>query len=505
MKHGTMKRGNMKPCITFLLCLLAGAACQAQSDPWYLVRGNISTDDSWGLDTDSDGHVYWTTVHKNPPPNGFYDVYLYRIAPDGRQLWRSDPYGGAFNDVAFPVRVAGGYVYAAGRTDYNIWQTDTDPLVLCFDRSTGARVWDYVYTRTPDFGYEEIDGLSIQPDGIFFTAWTKGEAANDMNIMVQQLSHAGQFVRCAVWDYKDLKKHDGANGHMVMDAGHMYVAAHVGKTSVLSGDGNAALVCFRRSDLSFEWVSEWGGTSWDHGLGLTMSSDSMLYMVGHTGSYGGLQQFFIAKFSRSGNLVWSRLWGGSGAELSRAVVTDGDSVIYAAGTTTSNASNDQNIFVLKYDSSGTLLDSLVWGGDRKEVCRDLAFHDGYLYIAGMTESFHQTPGDTASDALLLKVHGRGMRAPDPALSVERVASGEPSFRCYPNPAGETVRIELESAGTPRAWELRIADMAGRTVTTASSVRSSEEIDIRSLPAGVYVARVGSGTGWSFRKLIVMKP
>ena len=483
----------------FTVLLFQYNSVLCQNATWYVVRGNISTDDSWGIDVDTNGDIYWTTVHKNPPPYGFYDIYLYKFSDSGNQIWISSPFGAQFNDVCFPVKVSGNYVYTAGRTDLNIWQTDTDPLVLCYDKVSGNIVWGNVYAPSPNYGYEEIDGLSIQPDGIYFTAWSRGQGANDMNILIQKLSLTGQLIWSNTYDFNGLNKHDGANGHLVIDDNYIYVAAHVNKASLLSNDGDAALICFSRADGSYQWHSIWGGNSWDHGLGLTMSSDSILYMVGHTGSYGSVQQFFINKYQRDGQLLWSRLWGGPGAELARAVVCDGDSIIYAAGTTTSYGNGDNEIFVLKYNSNGVLLDSLFWGGHKKEQTRDMAINNGYLYITGYTESFHYTQGDTASDALLLKINGRTMQAPDTIAiaNIVMLDNKEQKLFIYPNPISDIIYIENISTNKKKKYQIfnSIGQLAKEGFVYSNQIGTTD------LTNGFYFIRVTTDKEYYFGKFV----
>ncbi len=484
----------------FILMIFFNSHClYSQTDLWYLTRGNMSSDDSWGVYVDEEGYIYLSVEHKNPPPYGYYDIYLYKLSQDGQQIWVSNPYGGPLNlnDAGFPVKTSGDYVYIAGKTCLDIFEFQTDPLVLCYNKYTSNLVWDSIYLPSPNYGYEEIDGLSIQPDGIYFTGWTRGEGSNDMNVLIQKISLTGQPIWAKTWDYENLQRHDGANGQLEMDNEHIYIAAHVNKAWVLSNDGDAALVCFDRNNGSYLWHTLWGGLSWDHGLGLTMSTDSMLYMVGHTGSYGSLQQFFINKYNRNGQMIWSRLWGGPGAELSRSVVTDGDSVIYCAGTTTSYGNGESDIFVLKYDSAGTLLDSLFWGGSRKEVGRDMCIYNGYLFVAGTTESFHSVPADTATDAFLLKINGRTMQAPDTSLTGITENKKE-LVTIYPNPANDKLTIDCAEN---KKTKIQGYNMLGKCVLQGELSSGTNEIDVSSLSKGVYIIKM-TGTDWTVQRKLI---
>jgi len=477
---------------SFILCLTAFLlSSNSFAQPWYITRGTLnSVDVSWGLDVDSAGNIYWAVEEKNPTPYGFYDINLYKIDSNAQEVWHSIPYGESFNDVGFIVKVSGQNVYVGGRQDSNIFQTLTDPLVLSYDISNGALNWPYLYNTSPDYGYEEIDGLAIEPDGIYFTGWTQGQGANNMNVIIQKISLTGALDWSTTWDYDSLERHDGANGHLVMDDDHIYIAAHVNRTNLLSVDGDGALVCFNRTDGSYQWETTWGGSSYDDALGLTISSDSMLYMVGHTGSYGNGAQVYLNKYTRNGQLKWSRLWGGTGAEISRALVTDGDSMLYVAGTTTSYGNGGYDIFVLKYDSSGTLKDSLFWGGARNDVFHDIVISGDYIYIVGETKNFNGTQSDSTEQALLLKINCRTMQAPDSAATgiFNTSVFEKKNIEIYPNPFCETTTLEIVK-WINQEYELKIYDLFGREVRKSKIPNQKSQISKEDLPCGMYLFQV----------------
>jgi len=377
---------------------------------WYITRG-LSTDEvAWGVDVDNAGNIYWAIAEKDQWPYWYYNILLLKIDSNAQQVWQSTSYGGAYNDIGFKVTVKDPYVYVSGRTDSTGSNVSGDALVLNYGMNNGDFNWEYRYNPIPDSGYEEIDGLDVQPDGIYLSGWTKG-LTTDEDFLIQKISLTGQPVWSNSWDYNNLGKFDGANGHMAMDNNYIYAAGHV---NILDG----SLACFSRADGAYQWDVTWSGSSNDEVLGLTMSADSMLYTVGYYGSPQNSSQTCLKKFSRTGQLKWTSTWGGTGTEDSRSLVTDGDSIIYVVGTTSSYGNGAKDIFVLKYDTAGTLIDSMLWGGNYDEVAKDVALYGDYLYISGETKSYGngQIIGDHKTDGLLLKVNGRTMQTPDSLMT-----------------------------------------------------------------------------------------
>ncbi|RQW05252.1 hypothetical protein EH222_10205, partial [candidate division KSB1 bacterium] len=337
----------------FLFLLVPFLVSSSFAQLWYTTRGLANQDErAWGADVDSTGNVYWAVEEKDKWPHWYFNILLFKIDSDGRQIWQSDSWGESFNDIAFVTHVKGSNVYLGGRLDSTaaLDGSGGNALVLCCDASNGNYNWHYVWDQ--GFGYEEIDGLIVQDDGIYLSGWSKGRTF-DLDFLVQKIGARGQLIWSNTWDYDNRGKFDGANGHLAMDARFLYAAGHVNRTNIASLDGDGALVCFSRTNGAYQWHVTWGGALYDDALGLTMSSDSMLYVVGCTGSFAKGSQIYLNKYSRTGQLFWSRLWGGNNAEDARALVADGDSMIYVAGATSSygHVNGDYDIFVLKYDSA----------------------------------------------------------------------------------------------------------------------------------------------------------
>ena len=87
-------------------------------------------------------------------------------------------------------------------------------------------------------------------------------------------------------------------------------------------------------------------------------------MTGYT--YGGLdgntnsggKDIFLVKYDSSGTKQWTKQLGTSSYEIGFGVSTDSSGNIYVTGNTLGNLdgntnSGDEDIFLVKYDSSGT--------------------------------------------------------------------------------------------------------------------------------------------------------
>lgn len=133
---------------------------------------------------------------------------------------------------------------------------------------------------------------------------------------------------------------------------------------------------------TFEWVAAGGGSRNDKTRAVTFDREGNAFLAGETtdaGTFGDVKRtghggmdFFLAKVSKEGRFLWVRSLGGSMVDRGYGVATDATGHAYvtghyqstdaqANGRTLPNA-GDYDIFVAKYDPSGTLLWVSTAGG-----------------------------------------------------------------------------------------------------------------------------------------------
>jgi len=482
-----MKSGTFLFLCCFCALLFAANTCYSQSNVWYRTRGGTNLDESWGVDVDSAGNVYWATC-EIPPTSLYFDINLYKIDSTGHQIWKSKSWGGAFNDKAFVTAVKAPYVYVAGRSDTSGDINSAHALVLAYDIDSGKLAWQYTWDQ--GYGYQEVDGLVIDDSAIYISGWTAGDTtSNDM--FIQKLSKDGKLIWSQTWGSKNW---DEANGHMVVDANNIYVAGRYNASGELSLDGDAVLACFRKSDGAYQWHKTWGGASYDDAYGMTASADSFLYITGLTYSFGG-SKIFLLKYTKTGTLVWDTLWGGAGGQAARALYADGDSVIYVGGKTDSYGAGVNDLVLLKYDTSGHLINYKAWGGTSDDQTHDIAGHNGIIYFAGETSSFSAGK----SDALLLKANGRTSEFPSTQTTVQFSNDIPQHFSVaqnYPNPFSEMTNVEyripVEGLVTLKVFNTLGEEVATLVNGKQSAGEHSAAFNAIGLQNGIYFYRLAAG-------------
>ncbi|MHA1872235.1 MAG: SBBP repeat-containing protein, partial [Promethearchaeota archaeon] len=159
--------------------------------------------------------------------------------------------------------------------------------------------------------------------------------------------------------------------------------------------------------LSFETI--WGGADWDEGNGIAVDSNNNIYITGYTESYGArYADAFLLKYSPNGNLLWSTTWGGVNWDEGNDILVDSNNNIFITGATRSYGARYADVFLLKYNSNGSLLGNTVWGGADYEKGTGISVDsNNNIYITGYTESY----GAGGYDILLLKYINNEINSP----------------------------------------------------------------------------------------------
>ena len=197
--------------------------------------------------------------------------------------------------------------------------------------------------------------------------------------------------------------------HVAVDAsGNVYISGYFqgtatfGATSKTSVGSNDIFVAKYSSYGTLQWVQSAGGTTTDEANRIAIDASGNVYITGYfsgTATFGaisktsaGSNDIFVAKYNSSGTLLWVQSAGGTGFDEANGIAIDASGNVYITGvfngTTTFGATSKTSaggydIFMAKYSSSGTLQWVQSVGGTSTDIAKGIAIDaSGNVYITG---------------------------------------------------------------------------------------------------------------------------
>ncbi|MHA1986147.1 MAG: SBBP repeat-containing protein, partial [Promethearchaeota archaeon] len=142
------------------------------------------------------------------------------------------------------------------------------------------------------------------------------------------------------------------------------------------------------ADLTYIWNQTWGTSDRDYGRDVVTDSEGNIYVLGYTTSYGaGSYDILLLKFNSSGNPEWNITWGEGNIEQGFGVAIDSVDNIYIVGHFYNESSTENDIALVKYDTSGIQLWNQTWGklNTEHDYAGDIAIDENDdIYITGYT-------------------------------------------------------------------------------------------------------------------------
>ena len=176
-------------------------------------------------------------------------------------------------------------------------------------------------------------------------------------------------------------------------------------------------------DGQIEWQKNYGGSDSEFLRSIIETGSGNFVFVGYsqsddfdlTSNYGSFDMWLV-KINETGDILWQRTFGGSGADVGVSILETNDLGFIIAGVTTSSngdlTSNngEQDIWITRHNELGELIWQKTYGGSFDEFVFELIeMEDGNFAIAGGTRS---SDGDVTSingeiDAWILSIDPSG--------------------------------------------------------------------------------------------------
>jgi len=355
------------------------------------------------------------------------DIFLVKYNSSGVKQW-TQQFGTSYNDYGLGMTVDSSdniYVtgYTSGGLDGNT-NSGSQDIILVKYNSSGVKQW------TQQLGTSSVDiGQDVTVDSfnyIYVTGYTSGGLDGNTNSGGSDLF----LVKYNSSGVKQWTQQLGASstvfprGMTVDSSNNIYVTGLTdggldGNTN--SGEYDMFLVKYNSSGVK-QWTNQLGSSSTDNGQDVKVDSSNNIYVTGNT--WGGLegnnnsgsQDMFLVKYNSSGVKQWTQQLGTSSGDSGSGVTLDSSNNIYVTGDTLGGLdgntnSGSQDIILVKYNSNGVKqwTQQLGTSGiDRgKRVTVDSTDN---LYVTGDTsEGLDGNSRSGSYDIFLLKYNSSGVK------------------------------------------------------------------------------------------------
>jgi len=295
-------------------------------------------------------------------------------------------YGGTRNDGAEALVQTGdggytlaGWTYSFGAGDSDAWLVKTD--------ASGTAQWNKTYGGT---GTDMANALVQTGDGGYALAGFTGSfgAGRDDFWLVKTDANGN-----AQWN----RTYGGTNldyvGALVQTDDGGYALA--GSTNSFGAGGDDFWLVKTDAIGNVMWNKTYGGTDYDDANALVQTSDGGYALAGRTGIAGaGTDDLWLVKTDASGNMQWNKTYGGTDYDDAYALVQTTDGGYALAGITESFGAGNQDFWLVKTDTSGTVQWNKTYGGTSDDDAFALVqTSDGGYALAGWTYSFGAEGGD----------------------------------------------------------------------------------------------------------------
>lgn len=305
-----------------------------------------------------------------------FDAYLSKVNTSGEIVW-SNTFGDKGSDGFYRVinATGGGFVATGFITSTSNGRSN---LLLVKVNAEGSLVWSKV------FGVDSIaQGFSVAESidgGYVVCGYIMNSYDDDRDIYLLKVNASGERV----WT----KRYGKSSGSSAYDEAYDIAPASDG-SFFITGSAAGNISCC--GDAFLMKVNADGDSLWSksfqQGLGysLAVNEDGTIIIGGMVETNG--QDLYLLKSTASGEMIWEKTYGGTGFDYGTTVRITSDGGYAITGITAQSGSSNQDIMLNKYDATGALTWSKTFGGDDVDQGVGLIQHtDGGYSITGLSNS-----------------------------------------------------------------------------------------------------------------------
>ncbi len=311
-------------------------------------------------------------------PSGEENVWVIGTDENGTELWNSS-LGGPYIDKGMAgVECSTGGLIIGGYTQ-GIVDDDLDFWMILTD-ATGNPLWSKTFGGTDDDFAKSVIECSGGGFAIVGNTWSFG--AGSWDVWLIRTDSSGNHL----WNVT----FGGASG----DYGYDIVECSGGGFAILASTSSFGAgvydVWLIRTDASGNhlWDVTYGGTGSESGSGLVECAGGGFAIIGYTGPSFSGRDFWLLRTDTSGTLLWDKTFGGSEIDVGSDIAECAGGGFVLSGTTKSFGNGDYDIWVVRTDGLGEGLWTQAYGSPRRDESGGIVecSEGGFTVIGSLADS-----------------------------------------------------------------------------------------------------------------------
>jgi len=355
-------------------------------------------DDDWGSSvqqTSDGGYILGGTTWSYG--TGQSDFYLIKTDASGDTLW-TKTYGGYYRDDCYSMQQTtdGGYVMLGLYDEDPLWGWNTSYMIRA--DANGDTLW------TRFFVGDSLDyGNKVQQtsDLGFITAGESSFTWGDDVCTMIRTDAAGDTLWIKIYDVEWNVKEGGNSVQQTTDGGYIMTGYVMDSTNTV-GD---IFLLKTDSDGDTLWTKLFDGNLNEVGNSVVQTLDGGYAILGESNSFGGGDDdVYLIKTDTDGDLLWGKVYGGSGDDYGFDLKQTADSGFIIVGETNSFGMGATDVYLIRTDANGDTIWTRTFGGTGSDYGESVdQTTDGGFIITGGTNSF----GAGFDDVYMIKTDADG--------------------------------------------------------------------------------------------------
>ncbi len=475
------------------------AYCTRQTtDSGYIITGLF--DSKWGLlKTDVSGNALWTktfgvngdgyfvtqTTDSGYIILGQYDLgggtnqvpMLIKTNTIGDTLWVKMI--GTFNTTVQSLEqtMDGGFVCAG-----SINLANGKELYLVKTDTAGNFIWAKSYR---DINAESTAAIIKQTvdSGYIIAGYSTIFSSGNSNISLVKTDDVGNLI----WN----KDYDIMGNDVIKSVKQTNDGGYI--LSGYTNNGQDAFLLKTDSSGTFLWTKIYGGPGYDEAFDASLTTDGGFILAGHTNSFGiGGYDVYAIKTDSSGNLQWSKTYGGTNFEWALSVKQALDNGYVIGAYTNSFGSGNTDMYLIKTDSLGN--SSCNQTNAATTVSTHSTIDNNPSLMVTSQTAFHPPYTVTDSNNIVITTSCT-------TSHVNENASLHNQISIIPNPSNGMFKLLFETKIINRTVEIFSAT-GTKVYSDKIAGAFQKEMNLKNMDAGIYFVKVLDGSYSTMQKLII---